>query len=201
MSKFDMGEFAKVLASVPNSDTNGREQIEYIDISLLDEDSRNFYELSGLDALASNIALVGLQDPLRVRSTEDGRYTVLSGHRRRAALWKLVQEGMEQFRQVPCIRETSPDSPALQELKLIYANSDTRVMSSADISKQAERVEMLLYRSRRRECSSRAGCGITWHRPARSLRPSWPTSRSSGTSSRNPSRASSSGARSTRAPL
>lgn len=145
MSKFDMGEFAKVLAGVPDSDTACREQIEYIDISLLDEDSRNFYELSGLDGLASNIALVGLQDPLRVRPTEDGRYTVLSGHRRRAALWKLVQEGMEQFRQVPCILETSSDSPALQELKLIYANSNTRVMSSADISKQAERVEMLLY--------------------------------------------------------
>lgn len=125
--------------------TDGREQIEYIDISMLDEDSRNFYELSGLDGLASNIALVGLQDPLRVRPTEDGRYTVLSGHRRRAALWKLVQEGMDKFRQVPCILETAPDSPALQELKLIYANSNTRVMTSAEISRQAERVEMLLY--------------------------------------------------------
>ena len=145
MSKFDMGEFAKVLAGVPNSDTNGREQIEYIDIALLDEDSRNFYDLSGLDGLASNIALVGLQDPLRVRPTEDGRYTVLSGHRRRAALWKLVQEGMDKFRQVPCILEASPDSPALQELKLIYANSNTRVMTSAEISRQAERVTALLY--------------------------------------------------------
>ena len=145
MSKFDMGEFAKVLAGVPDSDTACREQIEYIDISLLDENSRNFYELSGLEGLASNIALVGLQDPLRVRSTEDGRYTVLSGHRRRAALWKLVQEGMDKFRQVPCILEASPDSPALQELKLIYANSNTRVMTSAEISRQAERVEMLLY--------------------------------------------------------
>lgn len=145
MSKFDMGEFAKVLAGVPNSDTNGREQIEYIDIALLDEDSRNFYDLSGLDGLASNIALVGLQDPLRVRPTEDGRYTVLSGHRRRAALWKLVQEGMDKFRQVPCILEASPDSPALQELKLIYANSNTRVMTPAEISRQAERVTALLY--------------------------------------------------------
>ena len=55
---------------------DGREQIEYIDISLLDEDSRNFYEISGVEGLASNIALVGLQDPLRVRPTEDGRYNL-----------------------------------------------------------------------------------------------------------------------------
>lgn len=33
----------------------------------------------------------------------------------------------------------------LQELRLIYGNSDTRKLSSADISKQAERVESLLY--------------------------------------------------------
>ena len=145
MGKFDMGEFAKVLASVPDSGTDGREQIEYIDLTLLDQDDYNFYALSGLDELASNIAIVGIQQPLRVRPMGDGRYAIVSGHRRREALWKLVQEGMDKFRQVPCIVESPADSPALQELKLIYANSDTRVMSSADISKQAERVEMLLY--------------------------------------------------------
>lgn len=122
----------------------GREQIEYIDLDLLDEDSRNFYELSGVDDLASNIAMVGLQDPLRVRANGDGRYTIVSGHRRRAAMAKLVAEGMDRFRQVPCIRETVAASPALQEIKLIFANSNTRVMSSAEISKQAERVADLL---------------------------------------------------------
>lgn len=123
----------------------GREQIEYIDLDLLDEDSRNFYELSGVDDLASNIATVGLQDPIRVRANGDGRYTIVSGHRRRAAMAKLVAEGMDRFRQVPCICETTTDSPALQELKLIFANSNTRVMSSAEISRQVERVEDLLY--------------------------------------------------------
>lgn len=76
MSKFDMGEFAKVLAGVPDSGTaaDSREQIEYIDISLLDSDEKNFYELSGLEGLASNISFAGLQQPIRVRKTEDGRY-------------------------------------------------------------------------------------------------------------------------------
>lgn len=36
-------------------------------------------------------------------------------------------------------------SPAMAELRLIYANADTRQLSSADIVKQAERVETLLY--------------------------------------------------------
>mgnify|MGYP000223368509 CR=1 FL=1 len=148
MGRFDMGEFAKTLqqANVSNSDT-GREQIEYIDIDLLDADEKNFYELSGLEELAANIELVGLQQPLRVRADPDrpGRYTIVSGHRRRAALQILVDAGRTELREIPCIRERSAGSAALQELRLIYANSDTRKLSSADLSKQAERVEMLLY--------------------------------------------------------
>ena len=124
-----------------------REQIEYIDIDKIDGDARNFYELSGLEALAANIELCGLQQPIRVRTSTNkpSRVVIISGHRRKAALQMLVDEGKAQFREVPCIREESPKSWALQELRLIYANSDTRKLSSADLAKQAERVEELLY--------------------------------------------------------
>lgn len=142
MAKFNMSDFAKTLGMVPEQ---GTKQIEYIDIDLLHEDPRNFYEVSGVDELASNIALFGLMDPLLVRSAEDGTVQIVSGHRRHAALRKLVEEGHEELRQVPCIRVEGEASPALQELRLIYANSDTRKMTSADIAKQAERVEELLY--------------------------------------------------------
>lgn len=142
MPKFNMSDFAKTLGAVPES---GTKQIEYIDIDLLHEDPRNFYEVSGVDELASNIALFGLMDPLLVRSAEDGTVQIVSGHRRHAALRKLVEEGREELRSVPCIRVVGADSPALQELRLIYANADTRKMTNADIAKQAERVEQLLY--------------------------------------------------------
>ena len=39
----------------------GREQIEYIRLELIDEDPNNFYNLSGIDELAANIELCGLQ--------------------------------------------------------------------------------------------------------------------------------------------
>ncbi|MDO5764731.1 MAG: ParB N-terminal domain-containing protein, partial [Elusimicrobiales bacterium] len=144
-------DLAAALGAVPipgtNAPTEGREQIEYIDIDLLDADANNFYQLSDLDELAANIEFVGLQQPLRVRPNPDkpGYYIVVSGHRRRAALQQLVAGGREDLRAVPCIREQAAGSAALQELRLIYANSDTRRMSSAEISQQAERVEMLLY--------------------------------------------------------
>lgn len=140
---------AAVLAGAPvsKSDTRGREQIEYIDIDRMDSDPNNFYELSGIEKLAANIELVGLQQPIRVRVNPDDtdRVIIVAGHRRHAALQLLVKEGKAQFQAVACIRELTEGSTALRELRLIYANSDTRKMTDAEVSKQAERVEMLLY--------------------------------------------------------
>ena len=145
--KFNLANFAETLGSVSKSDTSEREQIEYIDIALIDDDSNNFYQLSGLDELASNIALLGLQQPLRVRQNPEDpqRVIIVSGHRRRAAIRKLVEEGRMDLAEIPCIREQSSDSAALQELRLIYANSDTRRLTDAELSRQAARVEELLY--------------------------------------------------------
>ena len=145
--KFELGSYLKGI--VPESDTT-EEQIEYIDIGLIDGDENNFYALSDVEALAANIETVGLQQPLRVRTAETDplRVKIISGHRRKAALDCLVGTGNEKFRRVPVIREQVSGSAALQELKLIFANSDTRKITSADLSKQAERVEALLVQLR-----------------------------------------------------
>ena len=143
--KFDLGELSRALSGpVPDSGT-AREQIEYIDVDLLDSDPGNFYRLSDLDDLASNIATIGLQQPIRVRAGENGRSVIVSGHRRAAAIRKLVEEGRDDLREVPCIREADDASPALRELRLIYANSSTRDLVSAELAQQAEKVRELLY--------------------------------------------------------
>ena len=88
---FDISKFAATLKPVSDSDHTGPEQIEYIDIDLLDGDERNFYQLTDIDELADNIQMCGLQQPIRVRAGEDGRFTIVSGHRRRPpclSLWK-----------------------------------------------------------------------------------------------------------------
>lgn len=147
--KFDLGKLiAEGKVSKLDTGADGREQIEYIDIDLIDDEPNNFYKLSGIDALAENIELVGLQQPLRVRTNSEDptRVIIVSGHRRRAAIKKLVKDGRTDFREIPCIRDVSDTSAALQELRLIYANNDTREMTPAEKSKQAERAEMLLYK-------------------------------------------------------
>ena len=109
----------------------------------------NFYQLRNLDALADSIALSGLQQPLVVTPSPDkpGKFTLISGHRRRAAIEKLVKDKAnprEDLRIVPCVVQTYR-SPAMAELQLIMANATTRVLTNAEISRQAERVELLLY--------------------------------------------------------
>lgn len=142
MAKFDLGDFVKTM-SVPNSGTTGQERIEYLPLAELHEDEKNFYTVDKVEELAANIQSCGLMDPLRVRKSEDG-YTIVSGHRRAAALRLLAAEDSK-FAEVACIIETGDIPEQLQELRLIFANSATREMSSADKAKQAERVEVLLY--------------------------------------------------------
>lgn len=143
--KFDLGELTRALAGdVPESGTEGRDQIEYIDIDLIDSDPSNFYELRDIPDLAGDIETVGLQQPLLVRPGEDGHVVLISGHRRRAALQLLVDEGKERFRQVPCIRKTG-GNPLVYEMQLIFANAHTRVLTNAEIGKQAARLEEIFY--------------------------------------------------------
>lgn len=144
MSKgFDL---ASVLRDVSNPDT-GRDKIEYISLGLLDEDPNNFYQLSGIKELADNIATCGLQQPLRVRPNpdRDGRYMIVSGHRRHAAIMELVTESPGLFDEIPCIVDRAQESDTLHQLRLIYANANTRTMTAAEISEQAAQVEKLLY--------------------------------------------------------
>lgn len=151
MGNFSLGDALRGQlqgVNVSKLDTSGsREQIEYIPLDRIDSDPNNFYELSGVDELAASIELLGLQQPLRVRRSPAAadRVIIVSGHRRRAALQKLMDEGRADLREVPCIRDRAEGSAALQELRLIYANSDNRVLTSAELSRQAERVEQLLY--------------------------------------------------------
>ena len=141
MAGFDL---SSVLKDV--SDLNTEEQLVKIELDKLDPDPENFYSLDGLDELAGNIETVGLQQPLRVRPGEGGHFIVVSGHRRRAACMLIRDGGSQQFKDgVPCIVEYGEASAALRKLRLIYANSSTRQLTSAEQSRQAEEVTRLLY--------------------------------------------------------
>ena len=141
---------------------DGRKRIQYIPLHLIDTNPKNNYSTDGIESLAANIQMLGLMEPLIVKATESGRYMLISGHRRRLAL-RMNAEAAENYPEsmhepVPCIvedamapmpgiedPEKAGEARALaEELKLIYANADTRVMSSADTAHQVRRTRELL---------------------------------------------------------
>ena len=67
MPKFNI---AALFDDVPEMDT-GRKQIEYIALSRVLPDPNNRYELNGIEELAANIEMFGLQQPLEVRPHEE----------------------------------------------------------------------------------------------------------------------------------
>lgn len=144
---FDLASALKNVSKLDTGAPSDRDAITYIDIDLIDDDPKNFYELSGLEGLADNIATCGLQQPIRVRVHPENadRYMIVSGHRRRAAIRVLIADGREDLREIPCIIDRRKGSAALQELCLIYGNANTRTMTSYEVSQQAQRVEALLY--------------------------------------------------------
>ena len=146
-AKFDL---SAMVDTVSNLDTAAAApQLQLIPLEDLLPSPENFYQLRVVDGLADAIALEGLQQPLVVTPCpgKAGKYRIISGHRRRAAIEKLVKDKAhprEDLRPVPCLVRIYA-SQAMAELQLILANSTARVLTNAEISRQAERMEILLY--------------------------------------------------------
>lgn len=125
------------------------ETVVKIPLEHICENERNFYDTSNVGELANSIALNGLLEPVIVCKDhcdpDSGAqyYRLISGHRRFKAFSKLAETEPEKYKSIPAIiRE--PKNTIVEELMLIEANRATRVMSSADTLKQAERYKELL---------------------------------------------------------
>jgi len=148
-------DLAAMMETVSKLDTTAAPQVRMIPLEDILDNRDNFYSMKKetLAELANSIALDGLQQyPVVMPSDkEPGKYLLISGHRRTAAIRVLVEEdGREDLRLVPCtVREYA--SKNMAELQLILANSTTRVLTPADVSIQAARLEELFYRLKEEE--------------------------------------------------
>ena len=142
------------ITSVFNVPSSGTQELATLDIGLIRPDPKNkaIYKIEGIEELAANIELVGLQQPLQVRPDPEaeGQYIAVSGHRRLEALKLLVSEGKDSFAAVPCM-VVENRSEAFNELRLIFGNANTRKLSDWELSQQAQRVQELFYRLKEEE--------------------------------------------------
>ena len=136
--KFNLAEFLP--EGVSKSDPS---QVVEIPLAKLIANSRNFYGVRDVEALADSIALNGQLEPLIVYPYGTaGLFRVLSGHRRLAALQ------MNKAESALCRVVEKPESSAREDLMLMAANGQ-RVKTGAEIAAEAERMTRALVQLRK----------------------------------------------------
>lgn len=149
MSKFDLGAFlAPEGAGVSESDTMREIPVE----DILDN-PRNFYprpDNEALAALMESIEANGLIEPPTVVPAEDGKYRLISGHSRMAALRLLAASKdaviADRFARIPC-RVLPSMTPAQEECAVIEANRQ-RIKTPALLAQEAERLTEMYVKRR-----------------------------------------------------
>lgn len=110
----------------------------------------NFYSVENIAELKDSIEMFGIKQNLTVKATEEDKYIVIAGHRRRLASLALVEEGKKEFEFVPCCIENDLDY-IKEQLLLITTNSTTRQLTDWEKTQQAEKIKKLLEEYKKRE--------------------------------------------------
>lgn len=138
----------------------GRAVLKYIDVDDLVPSEDNFYSMSAIEELASLIELSGgVKQPALVSPLGGGKYKVIAGHRRRLASLRLVKQGKEAYRKMPCMVEDGEREPgedadelrAINEAILLITTNGQRDKTDWDKVQEATRLRELLDRKRRFE--------------------------------------------------
>lgn len=142
MGGFDM-------MALMNSASQGTAKPKYeaktLPIDAIIPNPANHYSMEGIDELADAILMAGrvLQNIVVKTADADGRYMIISGHRRHLACQKLVAEGHAEFREIAALVENEADE-CMRELMLIYTNSTARELTDAEKMRQAQRATDIL---------------------------------------------------------
>lgn len=131
MAKFDLhqllNERSKAAAVEREREPRTADGMEQLTLDVYDliPSQENFYSTQYISDLKQSIAIVGLLQPLLVERDGD-KFRVVAGHRRRLACMALVEDGLEQFRRVPCVTRAAEEEGTvktiLDRLALIFAN-------------------------------------------------------------------------------
>lgn len=145
--KFDLGAFLAPEA-VSESDT-----VREIPVNDILDNPRNFYprpDNAALAALMESIEANGLLEPPTVVPTEAGKYRLISGHSRMAALRLLAADQdaavAERFARVPC--RVLPAMTEVQEVCAVIEANRQRVKTPALLAQEAERLTEMYVKRR-----------------------------------------------------
>ncbi len=133
--------FDNLSAVVSNTLTDS---IQMIDINELHESADNFFIVENIEQFANTIlGQGGVKDNLIVRPLESGGYEIISGHRRRAAVQYLIDNGENISHFLPCLVQNYADDDD-RMLDLILMNVSTRQISDPELWKSYETIDRIL---------------------------------------------------------
>ena len=120
-------------------------ELKTLPIDVIIPNPANHYSMAGIDELADSILIAGrvLQNIVVKAADADGRYMIISGHRRHLACQKLVADGHAEFANIAALVENEADEN-MRELMLIYTNSTARQLTDAEKMRQAQRATDIL---------------------------------------------------------
>ena len=125
-------------------ETENAFDVVMLDVEDLMPSKDNFYSTDNIDELAASIELAGgIEQNLVVKPEAHGKYEVIAGHRRRLAVLKLLADGREEYRKVPC--RIKLDSDEIKDrLALIFTNSTARQLTDWEKIQQAKELKEVL---------------------------------------------------------
>ena len=127
-----MGYLDKLRAKAEN---NAAGELKMLPLAALEPSSKNFYRMCEIDQLADSIAANGLEQNLVVKAERDGKYRIITGHRRYQALLRLTNRGVR-VENVPCI--IRPAETDAQEMLRMIASNQYRELSDYEKMVQVE---------------------------------------------------------------
>ena len=142
MGGFDM---MALMNTASKGEAKPKYEAKTLPIDAIIPNPANHYSMAGIDELADSILMAGrvLQNIVVKSADADGRYMIISGHRRHLACQKLVAEGHTEFREIAALVENEADE-SMRELMLIYTNSTARELTDAEKMRQAQRATEIL---------------------------------------------------------
>ncbi|MBQ9459493.1 MAG: ParB N-terminal domain-containing protein [Oscillospiraceae bacterium] len=138
-----------ILNDVSKEQISG-ERVSQIRRSNIEINARNevVYDVKELDALAKDISERGIQEPLLLRQRPNGKYVIISGHRRFAANELAIKKYQYDGEYIPCIiRDNISDS--IDEREALILNNLQR--DKSDYNRMMEIIEMRKCAEERRE--------------------------------------------------
>ena len=142
MGGFDM---MALMNSASQGEAKPKYETKTLSIDAIIPNPANHYSMAGIDELADSILIAGrvLQNIVVKAADADGRYMIISGHRRHLACQKLVADGHTEFANIAALIENEANEN-MRELMLIYTNSTARQLTDAEKMRQAQRATDIL---------------------------------------------------------